>query len=152
MLKLPVHLGRYLHEPQRERAVRRHLHEIVQTLSIAWRIPLDDDELGVETGQAALRVKGIDERLQAPQRVAAVIVVAGHHNNAEIGCIGLRHRLQATHLDVVGGHRAVLDAKKRFADAQRDHDREQHQGCGEQHAPLTLNEIGSSPSRGRQDR
>jgi hypothetical protein len=69
----------------------------VQTPSIARRIPLDDDELGVETGQAALRVKGIDERLQAPQRVTAVVVVAGDHNDAEVRCLGRRHGLRATY-------------------------------------------------------
>ena len=78
-------LGRHLDEAIDTRRTRWQRQDVDKALSANRRIPLDDDHFGVEARPAALGVERVDEGLESPQRIAAVIVVARRKHYAQVG-------------------------------------------------------------------
>jgi hypothetical protein len=64
--------------------VVRPLQRICERQSPRWRIPLDQDQLGVELMPAALRNEAVDEMLHAAAQIAAMIVVARDRDDAQV--------------------------------------------------------------------
>jgi hypothetical protein len=62
----------------------RPLQRICERQSPRWRIPLDQDQLGVELMPAALRNEAVDEMLHAAAQIAAMIVVARDRDDAQV--------------------------------------------------------------------
>ena len=81
---------RDLDEPQRDDAPVGLADDLMKPRPFRRRIPLDDDQLGVEAESPALRVEGVDEGLQARQRIAAVTVVPRGHDDAQVRRGGAR--------------------------------------------------------------
>ena len=79
-----VELGRHLDEAHRKWRVRRNAAQFGHPRLVRWWIPFHHDHLGIEPAAPALGGEGIDESLQALERIAAVIVVAGGHDDAQV--------------------------------------------------------------------
>ncbi len=71
--------------------MRRRRKQTPTYLPIRRRVPFDHDQLGIETSTATLLVEAIDERLQALERIAAVVIVPSGDDDAQIW-LELSHR------------------------------------------------------------
>ena len=83
--------GRDLNEPVLAEGRMRQAQQSANMRPIRRRVPFDHDQLGIEASTATLLVEAIDECLKALERIAAVVVVPGGDDDAQIW-LELSHR------------------------------------------------------------
>jgi hypothetical protein len=79
-----VQRRRHLDDSNLQERIDRPCQDVPKRRTIDWRVPLDHDQLCLQTHSTALRYQAVDKRLEPSERIATVVVIARRDHDTQV--------------------------------------------------------------------